>query len=133
MKMSQEEMGRYCKDFLEEEYGLPFTIPVTVNARLSRTFGRFIYNRKEQKPVGIEINKKFLIGGKITDIQDVLKHECVHYALFAKGKPYRDGERYFENELARLGVSSSNTIEFHVEILKQRRWRKLYEVYARAI
>jgi SprT-like protein len=40
---------------------------------------------------------------------DVLKHELVHYALFEQGKPFRDGQKYFEDTLKRLEINPTRT------------------------
>lgn len=48
-------------------------------------------------------------------------HECVHYALYKKGFPYKDGEPYFEEELKKYDLPSTGGlaegwVDLHVYI-----------------
>lgn len=113
--MSQKEIENFCKAFLKENYDLMLGIPVKINPRLFSTLGSFIHGRGRNKPVELEFNKKFIDGGEIEDIIQVIKHECIHYALYLLDKPFLDGERYFEEELIKHGVPSTEIIHFSIE------------------
>lgn len=100
-----------ARDWLKETYGMELTIPVELNSRITRALGRFQYLSRTKKPVKIEIGTKTIdyYGKEVT--LDVLKHELIHYACFVLGKPYRDGEWYFENELVKHGITRTNVFE----------------------
>lgn len=108
-KFTQKELETMCKDFLKKAYGLELTVPVKINNRLSRSLGRFVYNAREELPVSIEFAGFYLENGTEEQIISTIKHECIHYALFVLGKPHRDGNPYFENELRKHGSCSTNT------------------------
>lgn len=112
--MTMEELKRYADNFLKKNYNLSLIIPLKLNGRLSRTYGRFNYkidrNTGEKNPVSVELSKVFVENNDKDIVLDVLKHELIHYALFMQGKPYSDGHPAFENELKKLGVVSQRTI-----------------------
>lgn len=115
MKMSQQEIEKYCREFLKDNYNLELSIPVKINPRLSSTLGRFVHYDGWGSPLHLEFSKKFLTSGKDKDIIDVLRHECIHYALYVLKKPFIDGEKYFEDELIKHGVPSTDVINFLTE------------------
>lgn len=111
--MTVNEMVEFAKEFLRNEYGLDLEIPIKVNNRLSRSNGRFLtikqVSTNRSRAHSIEISGKILKYDTKDFVLGTLKHELVHYALFRKGAPYRDGDTYFENELKRVGAPSTMT------------------------
>lgn len=103
----EKQLEEYAEAFLQHEYNLDLEIPIKINGRLSRSLGRFKYNMNGA--IVIEIAKRMVEHYTVDEILDTLKHELVHYALFKLGKPHRDGHHVFENELKKLGISSTNT------------------------
>jgi len=82
---------------------------------LRSTYGRFIL--KNNEPNCIELAGVLLDYGVEEVIFNILKHECIHYALFEKQQPYRDGHPVFEAELKRHGVLGTGKVligKFHV-------------------
>lgn len=100
-----EELRKQANEFLQEHYSLELKIPIEVNNRLSVTMGALVFY--EDKPIVIEISGPVMKYGTKAAILDILKHELIHYALFILGKPYFDGQTYFENELKKHGVKST--------------------------
>lgn len=96
-------MMKYASDFLKETYDIHLDIPIVINGRLSRTMGAMVevYNAltQEYEPQYIEMAKRLIEFGHIDSIENTLRHELIHYALRRLGKPYNDGDLYFENEL----------------------------------
>jgi len=43
-------------------------------------------------------------------IEDVLRHELCHYALFLMDKPFQDGDKYFEDTLIKTNAPSSYAV-----------------------
>ena len=113
--MTLKDLHRFAEEFLQEEFDMSLNIPIKLNGRLKRAGGRFIssqdYFTREHTALEIDLNKTVYENNPIDVILDILKHELVHYALFEKGLPYKDGDRVFENTLTRLGVSSTNTLK----------------------
>lgn|SRR5699024_1734923 len=118
MKMNLEQMKDYTESFLREAYGMKLDVPVKINGRLSRTLGQFVYNKREKKPISIEMSKKYLVNGKLEDIKSTLRHEAIHYALFVQGRDYRDGDDDFENELKKHNTHSTGTVHYKRKRLK---------------
>lgn len=115
-RFALSQMKNAAERFLNEEYQLPLAIPLVINGRTRSTFGQFKLLKKgtQQVPKELAISEQLLALARFDDakqakqiVMDVLRHELVHYALFTENKPYRDGELFFETELARLGISSS--------------------------
>lgn len=116
-----------ANDFLEEEFGLTLEVPITISNRFTRTLG--CVRMQQNRVTGYLSVKEITMSGNLIKyynhetVIDVLKHECVHYALFHLGKPYRDGDAYFENTLKRLGITRTGVIEHkgkaHVYVCKE--------------
>lgn len=103
-------LRQYAKNWLKETYNLELEIPIYINNRLSRMLGYF--KRERDKPHSISIARRLIdyYGKEVT--LDVLKHELIHYACYLLGKPFGDGDWYFENELKKHGVSRTRTYKF---------------------
>ncbi|EPC8411117.1 sprT domain-containing protein [Bacillus cereus] len=105
--------------FLKENYDMRLGIPIVLNGRIKRTFGRFIHaphNAKNRVSHRIEMSKNYIEHQTWENVISTLKHELIHYALYELGKPYRDGEELFESELAKHGSHSSGTLIFKGEL-----------------
>lgn len=100
----------FAKDFLKENYNINIDIPIKINNRLKRSMGRLIINGMSRHPESIELAGFLLEYGTNSVIVDTLKHELIHYACFVLGKPYRDGDAYFENELIKHNTTSTETV-----------------------
>ena len=103
-----EEFGR---EFLKENYGIELGIPIKINARLSRALGRFVHEA-DGNSLEIDLSKSLIEYNEPEFVEDVLKHELIHYALYELGKPYRDGDSYFETEIKKHGATSNRV---HIE------------------
>lgn len=108
LERTQQAMERECRKFIKEAYGLELDIPVLINNRLSRALGRFI--RKGDRAYKIEFAGILVNNATDEQIISVLKHECIHFALFKLGRAFRDGQSDFENELRKHGSDSTNCI-----------------------
>ena len=105
-----------AEQFLQTAYQLQLDIPIERNNRLRTTQGRYVV-KQDRTPVKIELSGNTLDYGTEEAIIGVLKHECIHYALFEKQQPYRDGHPVFEAELKRHGVLGTGKVligKFHV-------------------
>lgn len=121
---SVKELQEVANDFLKENFNLTLDIPIRVSNRMTRTMGRFV---RTQNRITKEITpKEIVISGNVIkyysthELIDTLKHECVHYALYTLGKPFADGEAYFENTLNKLSVSSTMTTQYKGKAHKYR-------------
>lgn len=106
-----EYLTEHAKTFLMDKYNLELEIPITFNGRLTLSLGRFKYYPNQNKPVNIELSKRLINHYDRETALDVLEHELIHYACFMLGKPYRDGDWYFENELKKHGVARTKTFK----------------------
>lgn len=107
--MLENEAKYLLKTKFEKELNL--NIPIEINGRFTRKLGAFYHN--DYRALKIGISKKQVIGavidGNIEPILDTLRHEVVHYAMYTLKKGYNDGDKDFEDALAKIGVSSSGT------------------------
>jgi predicted SprT family Zn-dependent metalloprotease len=84
------------------------TCDIQINSRLKSTHGQFIHYDNGKELDKIELAKKLLNTEKFFII-DTLLHELTHWYLCSIGKDNRDGCKEFEDELIRIGVSSTET------------------------
>lgn len=103
-----EELKDIATDFLRSAYGLSMGIPIVRNNRLRSSMGRFLYSG-DGTSHSIEIAGFTLEYGAREAVIDLLKHECVHYALHERDEPNDDEHPHFEAELRKHGVTSSGT------------------------
>lgn len=105
-----------AEDFLIENFDLTLDIPIRISNRMTRTFGSFV--RTRNRLTGETQSKEIVISSNLykyhgyDNMIDTLKHECIHYALYTLGRPFKDGQAYFENTLKEHGVSSTGTKKF---------------------
>jgi SprT-like protein len=105
--MRVEELVSIANDFLQKNYRLTFNIPIKRNNRLRSSHGRFVM--KNNQAQRLELAGYLLDYGARDAIIGVLKHECIHYALFEKGMDYRDGSPVFEAELKKHHAPKTRT------------------------
>lgn len=116
-KMTQAEANDYiqevAKRFLKETYNLYLFIPIIIEDLNSNQVGKFninIYSKNNiiyrEIPRNISISKLAFEFVNDEVLEHIIKHECVHYALFNLKKPYQDEDEYFQTELKRLGIKS---------------------------
>ena len=83
--------------------GLPeITIPVSANARLTRTLGRVKFLEKSCTPVGIDFSQRLLDNGTDRDLINVIKHEYVHYYLLCTTGVDHGHDALFKRKCAQI-------------------------------
>ncbi|HLQ96685.1 MAG TPA: SprT-like domain-containing protein [Pseudogracilibacillus sp.] len=107
--MHMETLEKFAAHFLQEHYHISLSIPVERNNRLKSTHGRFVM--KNNRPQKIELAGHLLNYGAVDYIYGVLKHECIHYALFVLGKGHMDGDPVFEAELKKYHAPMTRTLK----------------------
>lgn len=108
--MNEDMLRNYAARFLQENFQIPLAIPIRRNNRLRAAYGRFVYT-DDKKPLRIEIAGIMFDYATEDVIYSVLRHECIHYALFTLKKPYHDGNAYFETVLKQHNAASTNTLK----------------------
>src|SRR5699024_633932 len=127
-----EEVKCVIKDFLRYYYDIELEIPVEFSSELKRKWGMFTYKqyKKDLNVNGVRYKKgdivkgsmKILINEKLVEsdnmelVDKIIKHEALHYALYKKGLPFKDGDPYFERELERLGLVKSKISRYELGI-----------------
>lgn len=119
-KAMERKLESDAREFLLEAYGLELKIPVVVNSRLKSTYGRFIHRdiRNTRQSLRIEMGKNYIEHQEWQTIYETLKHECIHYALYELGKPYKDGHPLFESELKKHGSHSTGTVAYRGKVVQ---------------
>jgi SprT-like protein len=107
--MNLTQLKRFANEFLQTNYNMSMNIPLEINGRYKTKLGCFYHKRSIHQSTRIALSKSMYESGDTNKILDVLKHELIHYALYEKGLPYKDGQSYFENELKKHGISSTGT------------------------
>jgi SprT-like protein len=114
LKVTVLELYEIAEKFLYEHFNMSLGIPIRVSPQLKSTYGYFRHGRLDS--VEIKLSKQMLENQSRAVSIDVLKHELVHYALFEKRLPYKDGQDHFENTLKDLGVASTRTYKYVGEL-----------------
>ncbi|WP_037342283.1 SprT-like domain-containing protein [Salinicoccus luteus] len=111
--MEQIQLEQHADAFLKRQFGMPLDIPIRISKRMKSKLGAFrikyIRGKANDKEMEIVMSHTFISNNSAETILDVLYHECVHYALFAKNQPYRDSDTIFIRTLDRLGISRTRT------------------------
>jgi predicted SprT family Zn-dependent metalloprotease len=93
-----------AKFYTKELWGKEYDKTVSLNSRLSSTFGRFSTVTKN-----IELSKDFVDLHKELTIDDTLIHELTHWYCNITHKSDKDKSYDFENELKRVGAKTAGT------------------------
>lgn len=134
----EKELEAYANKFLEKNYNTNLTVPIKISGRLTSTGGYFKARIEKgvRKPMDIQMSERFIASALhdgqegLEAILDTLKHELVHYVLFKLGKEFRDGDCYFESELARLDIGTSGTTNKKlVKSEKLNVWYSIVDIY----
>ena len=106
--MDENKLNQIAGEFIYKNYGVKLRIPIVRNNRLRSTYGRLII--RNHKAYRIDIAGILLDYGTEEVIVDILKHECIHYALFEKKLPHKDGHPVFERELKKHGAPATRQL-----------------------
>ena len=109
-----KQLQNYGQAFLQERFGMDLDIPIEINNRLSSSGGRFRWRSNGHggyKAVDIQIARFVFEVGDKHEINDILEHELIHYALFTQGKPFRDKDHYFIETCRQHDVRLSHNIK----------------------
>lgn len=107
-------LENHANEFLQKHFHMPLEVPVRISKRMTAKLGAFQVKYKNRKVIGEEIvmSHNFVLHNSTQTILDVLYHECVHYALYMTGQPYRDSDQVFTDTLKRLGISKTQTYKY---------------------
>ncbi|MGJ0146899.1 SprT-like domain-containing protein [Staphylococcus hominis] len=105
-----EYYNEFAKQFVQEMWGQELDIPVEFNNRKRIASGSFdVYTDKHDTQrkghVKIDLVSKNLSSHEETI--EVLKHELCHWYCYTNHLDFYDGDKDFENELSRVGASST--------------------------
>ncbi len=112
--MDERNLELYAGIFLEKNFDMGLEIPIRISRRMKSRLGAFQIKYRGNQIVKTEIvmSYEFICHNPEETILDVLYHECVHYALYTSGEPYRDSDSNFIDTLTRLGISKSRTYAY---------------------
>jgi predicted SprT family Zn-dependent metalloprotease len=132
---TKREVIKKCKQFAKQYWGLEFNLEIKLDGRLSKKLGKYYYKKDydftndgiEEKIKGNYIKfARFLVeSGDYYErtVDSVIKHELAHWAFSIMGKPFDDHHPIFEEELKRIGASSTNTVgaagELHLAVCSE--------------
>lgn len=134
----QLEMEKYARNFLKLHFDMQLGIPIVIDGRLTRAGGSYHYNGKNG--LRIKMSERFVACALMDEeegleaILDVLGHELVHYAVHMQGKPFSDGNKEFEETLAKLNIGASGTTPTNkIKTKKKNTWYEVQDIYANKI
>lgn len=107
-----------------------FSIPVSINSRLTATLGRVKVVQKGTKfyPDSMEFSKKFLENSVIEDIKDIIAHEWAHYYLTKVSKESHGHDTEFKRICGMIGCKSDG-VYAKVENIYEQQEQYKYTVY----
>lgn len=116
MKFTEKELEIEARNFLREIFDMDLYVPVVISKQMRSTFGSFRYYKDSNEPIDIRISYNLIENYSREDILGTLKHECVHYALFMMGKPFSDGDYFFEQTLRIYGIPATRTKKYRGKV-----------------
>ncbi|WP_144472967.1 SprT-like domain-containing protein [Bacillus pumilus] len=111
-KWLEYKMTQYAKKFLADNYSMELNIPIKISSRMTKTLGCFRSKRSYKESVDIKISKSLVQHQSWDAVLDVLRHELIHYVLYEKDMPYKDGQDAFEKELKKHNTNSTRTFSY---------------------
>lgn len=116
-KYTEHLMTEYAKKFLKENYDMELGIPIIISARMTKTYGCFWHKRNIKLSLNIKMSLVYIENQPWEMVLDVLRHELIHYALYEKDLPYKDGQKCFEDNLRKHNSKSTHTIPFKGKVV----------------
>lgn len=112
----KEELER-----LSKARGDVFSIPVSINGRLTRTLGRVLHRgsvARGYNPIAMEFSKQFLETSTDASVIEVIGHEWCHYYITKITRENHGHDAEFKALCATIGVNggTSTKIERTVEV-----------------
>lgn len=93
--------------------GVSCNVPITINSRLTRTFGRVINNyiraTETWRPTKVEFSKQFIETSSDASIEDVIKHEAAHFIANSRTGKNCGHNSYFKKVCAEIGTTNDGT------------------------
>lgn len=106
---------------LSKEHNDVFSIPVTINGRLTRTLGRVFHRGSDAngfEPTRMEFSKQFLETSSGKSVVDVIGHEWCHYYITKTTRENQGHNAAFKALCSTLGVNGETTtkVERTIEV-----------------
>lgn len=116
MEWAVGQIKEYCES-LSDSLGDTFDCRVYINSRLTRTLGRVLSIEKNgvREVTALEISKRFLETSTDESIQDIIKHEWVHYYLIKTTGQAHGHDGLFKKICAQIGCKNDGTTATHIE------------------
>lgn len=98
---------------ISDKYDDTFSIPVSINGRLTKTLGRVMHKRvlDDIFPESMEISKQLLETTTDADIIGVIKHEWAHYYITKITKENHGHDVMFKALCAEIGTHGTTSIK----------------------
>lgn len=102
--MNEIELANRC-EFYFNKLGYNFSIPVKINSRLTKTWGRYIWNGDKEY---LEFSKRMIDNCTTEFINTVIAHECAHAIVYLETKEHGHGhDNIFKKVCNRLNMSKA--------------------------
>lgn len=109
-------LKKMMNNFTLTNYGIPLNIPVVWSNRMRSNLGKFEYKRNRRTHEVIPNSMKIVFNSRLQKtkdrklVEDIAKHEAIHFALCVLGKPNSDGSQCFEKELRKHDLENTSII-----------------------
>ena len=114
--LNEKELTKMCQEICAIA-GYDFTIPVKINKRLTRTFGRVFWERTNgiTRSTLMEFSYQFLSTSTLDSIKDVVAHECAHYLVTTETHEAHGHDAVFKAMCARINCTNDGAVNHSVE------------------
>ena len=102
-----DDLYEEANRFLWDNYRMALVVPIEIEEDFVTEEGAYEFTATA--PRRILIAEFVMTFADDEVIYDVLRHELVHYALHMRRKPFADGDPYFEAELKKHGIASTDS------------------------
>lgn len=96
----------YIDEIIKPEFPDKIDIPVKIDGRLRKSLGYFMYNKYNEENILIKFNRRLLNNiYSISYVEDVIKHEIIHYYCFLKGLRNDPHGKLFQESCLKFGCN----------------------------
>jgi len=115
----QHLLEKFSKEFLKENYDMELGIPIELSGRMKKSYGMFWHSnpRTPKKSIKITMSKNYIEHQLWETVLQTMKHELIHYALYEKDLPYKDGHPVFEAEISKHESHSTGTVKYRGKVV----------------
>jgi predicted SprT family Zn-dependent metalloprotease len=128
--MNINDMKILCETACRK-YNIPFTLPIVINKRFTRTLGQVTFEQQASNfvPIKFEISEALIDNCTDQQVKDVVLHECAHYIAAVVSNQNHGHDAYFKRICHTIGTTNDTATTKDTDLTERLTKLDKYTVY----